>query len=573
MKKIYLMGLSVIFAMSVNAQSTIKIKNTRSGELKKSPVAKSGTNPTPMQITGAIVCNTQYVAGTTMDLAFTLNLTNTDSEYGDMVTITFPTGITPNTSANNTNPIGPDDGQSATGPEALNPIVGQVVSYGDNDNSYGGIVPGQAYNFTINVTVAPGLTGNQNATYDISGDGYGAAPGDLTGGSMTIYPQGAVLVNMQTKLVGVITNTVTFDVAAANNCSMSTYLVASQIHNLGTNAESNIPVNYSINGIASTPTTYTGTINPGDSAIVVFPIPGNFSAQGMYNVKAWTASVGDIALANDSVSIDLSNTIPTALTSTTYSNGIESAYDYGSLNLDWAGPGLPFGLSAGTKHTGAQALFYTVNMTTIGAPAGTYEAFINLPCMDVVNGETYRISYWRKANTSGTLTINGQSAILTGTAQTGADMTTVLKPYSAITPNAQASAWTKDSVDYVATATETRYFAIGGKGTLTTTADQINVRIDDINITKVSGTAGIKTNNLNELVSMFPNPTTGILNISSTEANVSFEIFNVIGDKVLSNSLAKGNNSIDLSNLSNGAYFVKINSNNQVSTKKVILNK
>jgi len=571
MKKIYLMALSAAFAMSMNSQTTIKLKNPRSGELKNTSTAKGGGSLSPMQITGGITCNTQYVAGTTMDLAFTLNLTNTDSEYGDKVTITFPAGITPNTSPNNTDPIGPDDGQSATGPEALNPIAGQVISWGDNDNLYGGIVPGQAYNFTVNVTVAAGLTGNQNATYDVSGDTYGAAPGDLLANTAVIYPVGASIDNLFTKFVVVLNSPTT--AAPANNCSLGTLPVLAQVNNLGNVAASNFPVNYMVNGVSSTVETYTGTILPGDSAYVFYSLPYNFAPQGLYNVKAWTALTGDIALSNDTAGTDLSNSVPVALSTTTYSNGIESAYDYGSLNLDWTNIGLPFGPSTGTKHTGAQALYYTVNMTTVGAPAGTYEAFINLPCMDVINSETYRISYWKKANTSGTLTVNGQSGIFTGVAQDAASMTTVLKAYSAITPNAQAGIWTKDSVDYVASATETRYFAIGGKGTLVTTADQINVRIDDISITKVTGSVGIKGNTSNQLISIFPNPTAGILNINAIEANGTIEVYNVIGDKVYSNSVVKGNNSIDLSGLANGAYFLKVNSNNQIISKKVVLSK
>ncbi|MBK6985703.1 MAG: hypothetical protein IPH32_13550 [Bacteroidetes bacterium] len=74
---------------------------------------------------------------------------------------------------------------------------------------------------------------------------------------------------MQTKIVAVITNTVTFDQAAAQNCSMEC-VIASQINNLGNITESNIPVNYSVNGMASIATTYTGSIAPGDSAFVIF---------------------------------------------------------------------------------------------------------------------------------------------------------------------------------------------------------------------------------------------------------------------------------------------------------------
>jgi hypothetical protein len=84
---------------------------------------------------------------------------------------------------------------------------------------------------------------------------------------------------------------------------------------------------------------------------------------------------------------------------------------------------------------------------------------------------------------------------------------------------------------------------------------------------------GIKTNSSNEVISLFPNPTSGILNINLVDVTSSIEVFNVIGEKVYTVNLVKGNNSIDLSGLYNGAYFVKMNTNNQVITKKVVLTK
>ncbi len=179
------MGLSAVFALSINAQNSIKIKNpANKGEFKNASAAKGGTPMSPSQITGGIVCNTGYVAGTTMNLLFTVDLTNTDSEYGDSLAITFPTGITPNTSASNT----PSVGTGAAYIEMLNPIAGQTISWGDNDNNYGGIVPGNSYSLQVNVTIGAGVTSNQTASFDVSGDTYGAAPGDLIGGTLTIYP-------------------------------------------------------------------------------------------------------------------------------------------------------------------------------------------------------------------------------------------------------------------------------------------------------------------------------------------------------------------------------------------------
>ncbi|MCD6018429.1 MAG: hypothetical protein K0S53_1550 [Bacteroidetes bacterium] len=571
MKKIYLMALTAALAISVNAQTTIKLKNPKNGESKGS-TAKGGSPSTPMQLTGGIVCNTQYVAGTTMDLAFTLELTNTDSEFGDMVTITFPAGITPNTSTNNTDPIGPDDGSaSSDGPEALVGVSGQSITWGNDDNSWGGIVPGTTYDFTVNVTVASGLTGNQNATYAISGDGYGSNPGGVSTTTMVILPAGASIVNMNTNFVGVLTSPTT--VAAASNCSMGTHTIVAQIKNLGNSAESNIPVNYSVNGVASTLAAFPGPLAAGDSAFVFFPVPYDFSTQGVYNIKAWTAQTGETSLANDTFADVIVNSLPFALTSATYTNGIQTAYDFLSITQSWTGLGIGFGTST-HAHLGGAASFWTINNTTMGAPNGTYETMNILPCMDVTLGDTYRISYWKKSATATGVAVNGQSGVFSGLAADIASMTDVLKAYTALNDTSATGplGWTKDSVDYVATATETRYFAIGGKGTLSGANQQINVRLDDIRIAKIVSGVGIKNNVLAE-VSMFPNPTTGILNVNATEANSSLEVFNVIGDKVYTNVLVKGSNTLDLSGLANGAYFVKLNSNGQVTTKKVVLSK
>jgi hypothetical protein len=576
MKKIYLMGLSAMFAFAVNAQTTVRIKNplTRNNkEIIRSNTNQGSPSSRVAQVNGNLVCNTFYTAGTTMDLEFTFFQTGDNTEWIDMFTLTFPAGITPNSSPDATFPTL----SAAGGAETLNPVSGQDISWGaDIDDGYGGIVDdGTGLTFTVNVTIAPGTSSTQVATFLASGDTYtttgNPTPGNASG-SCNIYEVGTPIVDITANVVGVFTSPTT--VANAQNCSLGTHTVACQIKNIGDNSETNIPVNYSVNGVPSTPAVYPGPLAAGDSALVAFPVTYDFSAQDVYTITATASLSGDMFPSNDAITTQMTNSLPFALTSSTYTNGIETNYDYASMNLDWTGIGLPFGLSS-TKHSGTQALFYTVNMTTIGAPAGTYEAFINLPCMDVVNGETYRISFYKKALTATGFTVNGQTGVFTGLGQDAASMTTVLKPYSALTPTTNVVAsWVKDSVDYVATATETRYFAIAGKGTLATATppQQINVRIDDIKIEKVTGSVGIKTNALTEMA-LFPNPTTGMLNINAVEVNTTVEVYSVIGEKVYSGNLAKGNNNVDLSGLANGSYIVKLNSGNQNLTKKVVISK
>ncbi|MBC7694290.1 MAG: T9SS type A sorting domain-containing protein [Burkholderiales bacterium] len=557
MKKIYLMGLSVAFAMSVNAQNSIKTKNpSNKGEFKNAFAAKGGSPISPLQITGGITCSTQYVAGTTMNLVFSLDLTNIDSEYGDLVSITFPAGITPNTSASNTASVG----TGVAYIEILNPIAGQTIYWGDNDNTYGGIVPGISYSLQVNVTIGAGITGNQMATINVSGDTYGgASAGDLVGGSCTIYPSGSTVVNMRVKYAQPSM------ISAINNCGLGIDQIYTRIYNNSSNVQSNFPVNYSVNGVASTATVLPGPLAAGDSIDFYLPNSYDFSASNIYMIKTWVAQAGDINMTNDTAALTISNSVSVPLTSATYTNGVESLYEYGSVNRTSIGTGLAFAADNTDMHSGALSFNYNIP-TTLGAPAGTYTAVNVYPCVDIVNGETYRITWWNKVD--GTPVSNGMIAITAGSAQTSASTSTVLKPYTAITPGV----WAKDSADYVATVSGTRYFAIRGKGTLSATS-AVSVKTDDLLIYKIVGSAGVKTIAANDAITIFPNPTSGILNINAVEANSSVEVFNVIGDKVYTNVFTKGNNTVDLSRLADGAYFVKLNSNNQIITKKVVLSK
>ncbi len=78
---------------------------------------------------------------------------------------------------------------------------------------------------------------------------------------------------------------------------------------------------------------------------------------------------------------------------------------------------------------------------------------------------------------------------------------------------------------------------------------------------------GLDENTLSDF-SVYPNPTTGVLNIQSKTNIVQIEIYNQLGQIVLSNS---NKNTIDISRVSQGIYFIKImDENGNFGTKKVI---
>ena len=70
------------------------------------------------------------------------------------------------------------------------------------------------------------------------------------------------------------------------------------------------------------------------------------------------------------------------------------------------------------------------------------------------------------------------------------------------------------------------------------------------------GSLGVIDNDAEEAVTVAPNPTTGLINVAG-------DVYNVSGQKVLTNS-------DDLSGLPSGIYFIKVISNGNVSTSKII---
>ncbi|PWK20799.1 putative secreted protein (Por secretion system target) [Xanthomarina spongicola] len=84
-------------------------------------------------------------------------------------------------------------------------------------------------------------------------------------------------------------------------------------------------------------------------------------------------------------------------------------------------------------------------------------------------------------------------------------------------------------------------------------------------------TASLSTSEfeLSTSLSIYPNPTSQVLNIKSTNTNLpdAYAIYNMLGQEIMSNKISNESDlSINTSNLSNGMYFIKIaKESNQVS--------
>ena len=96
--------------------------------------------------------------------------------------------------------------------------------------------------------------------------------------------------------------------------------------------------------------------------------------------------------------------------------------------------------------------------------------------------------------------------------------------------------------------------------------DDDNWFVDDVNIT---GTLSVQEFTSNQF-SMYPNPTTGLMTVSSRTAISKIEVFNVLGGRV---KMIENSKKIDLSELSAGTYIAKVTTvDGNTQNQKIIKN-
>ena len=88
-------------------------------------------------------------------------------------------------------------------------------------------------------------------------------------------------------------------------------------------------------------------------------------------------------------------------------------------------------------------------------------------------------------------------------------------------------------------------------------------------------TVGINEINKTNTITIYPNPTSGIVTISSSEAIASINVFDVTGKLVYNQqNIKQTNTTLDLSTLSNGIYFIHaLTENGEVCNSKVVVGK
>lgn len=198
-------------------------------------------------------------------------------------------------------------------------------------------------------------------------------------------------------------------------------------------------------------------------------------------------------------------------------------------------------------------------------------------------GELYEVSFWVSRTDSSTYAVDNVGAYLSTTAISRNDGNPFVQftPQVVSNPNEPVT----DAVNWVQIVDT--IMAIGSEQYLT-----IGVFSDDANTnwTPVSGgwnevfhyyyddvsVIKITTNSIHGLgknnVSVFPNPSNGIVTITSGTAIESYEVYSLAGQVIASEDVNYRNTVIDLTMHPAGLYVIGIKTNELTSIKKIIIN-
>lgn len=337
-------------------------------------------------------------------------------------------------------------------------------------------------------------------------------------------------------------------------CSLSANTsITLTIGNAGLNDISNFDVSYTVNSGAPVTEIYTGTITAGNSANYTFTATADLSAPGTYSIDVYTTIASDGNATNDTASLTTENFVPYDISANSLPQGFEPADDFTGWSI----------LDANTDNL-TWDYAYNPNFTVFANTGdycfrvGSTDDWLVTPCLDLISGTNYTLSYYHHhfnapANPA---TVNAYI----GTSNTPAAMT---QQISNVTMDA---VWTQSVTTFTVPATGTYYIGFHASGT-----GSPILRVDDI---LVSFGTGITEEDNSHLISIYPNPTTGVLFISSKHEakQTAIEVLNNLGQVVYSMSASKFiSNQLDLSSFASGIYSVRFTTEKETIIKKISL--
>lgn len=331
--------------------------------------------------------------------------------------------------------------------------------------------------------------------------------------------------------------------------------ISVEINNFGGVQIFGFDVSYVVDNGTAVTENVTDTIAPGSSLSYTFTTTADLSAGGTHTIVAYTTIAGDTIAANDTASASLYNGSHVANASVSYSMGFEDNEDLSTWAVEDANfDGNEWSLVTTNPHSGTTCARMATPSSAVPA-----DDWLFTTCLELNDSTNYDLSYFYRTSSTST---QANLEVKLGTDQSSSGMILSLIPTHTIT-----------NIFYL---TNLASFNLPANGIYyigfhVTNADSTtNLRIDDINL---SGSSGVGVPELtSKSVSVYPNPSTGIFSLNSSLKSASYlvSVMNTVGQVVFESKFNSLNNqSLDLSTMPAGQYFVKVISDAGVNTQSI----
>ncbi|MGM0649664.1 MAG: T9SS type A sorting domain-containing protein, partial [Bacteroidota bacterium] len=174
-------------------------------------------------------------------------------------------------------------------------------------------------------------------------------------------------------------------------------------------------------------------------------------------------------------------------------------------------------------------------------------------CMDLAAG-TYILTF--KYNTAGGTDYPEKFEVFWGDDNTASAMTDELVPEMEVTNE------TYETEEVTFEVTTGGIYYIGFH--CVSEADMWSLLIDEVSINEYTDV----TENVDNKINVFPNPANNVVNIENAE-NADISILNMLGQEVVSQAATSSRETVNISDLSNGTYIIRIEDGNEVITQKL----
>lgn len=315
------------------------------------------------------------------------------------------------------------------------------------------------------------------------------------------------------------------------------------VFNFGPTPLTDIPVLFSVNGTTVGSELIAGTLASGDDIDYTFTATADLSVAGSYTIEAWTDFAGDYDAVNDALSV-----IVESLETPVLDLG-ENASVCDEITLDAGNPGSDYLWSTGE----------TTQTITVTA-SGEYTVTVTDPISGCTVNDAISITITYSPDASFTYTASGLTINFENTTVGGTTYEWEFGDGASSTDENPTHTYTENG-SYSVTLTVTNDC---GEDTYT----------DILDVTSIAN-----QNVLNYLVSVYPNPTSGMVTLECAQLAqlpVWVYVYNTLGDQMTAPALIQHNTglfTLNLHQLPAGVYQVHLITESGSAVEQVILTK